>query len=111
MRVDDRNLAGPATQTGKPAESQEIDRALELKGFQSRGAAGADQVELSGLAARLSHALSALAADQAGRVMRLTKAYDDGRYAVDPAALGRTLAAEILAATRANGGTHGGNPE
>jgi anti-sigma28 factor (negative regulator of flagellin synthesis) len=99
MRVDDRNLThGAASQTGKTAAPQDIDRAADSRSSGIRGVGGGDEVELSGLVARLSRAISAASTDRTARIEELSNRYEQGRYQVDSLALGRAILSELRAA-------------
>jgi anti-sigma28 factor (negative regulator of flagellin synthesis) len=105
MRVEDRNLTGTsAAQAGKSAELQEVDRNAELKGTESRWTSRSDQVELSGLAGRLSRALSISAAERMSRVEELSAQYAEGRYEVDSFAVSRAILDEMRAVSGESAG-------
>jgi anti-sigma28 factor (negative regulator of flagellin synthesis) len=101
MRIDDINPTGTsAAQPGKTPESQEVERGTESRWIDSRWKSGADQVDLSDLAGRLSRVLNMSAAERASRVEKLTDQYAQGRYHVDSLAVSRAILAEIREAGR-----------
>ena len=82
------STAGSAIQPAEAGQLQRINRFRSPEG----GAAGAhDQVELSGLASHIVRANETSASDRARHVESLAKAYQNGRYSVDPHALSRKL--------------------
>ncbi len=96
MRVDDRNVAGVgASQSGKTVESRELERTGTPGSSETRRETGPDRVELSGLAGRLSRALSASSAERVVRVEQLTKRYTEGSYRVNSRDLSRAILAEL----------------
>lgn len=98
MRVDDRNLTpGAASQAGKTAATQ-VDRVPDSRSPETRETGGGDEVELSGLVARLSRAISAGSTDRTARIEELSNRYEQGRYQVDSLAVGRAILSELRAA-------------
>lgn len=99
MRVDDRNLTpGAASQAGKTAATQDVDRVPDSRSPGTRETGGGDEVELSGLVARLSRAISAASTDRTARIEELSNRYEQGRYHVDSLAIGRAILSELRAA-------------
>lgn len=102
MRVDDRNLAGPAASGSEKAlESARVDREGATNGIPSRSGSASDRVELSGLAGRIAQTLEALETDRSSRIEHLAVEYRSGRYTVDSHELARTMIAMSLERDRA----------
>ncbi|HUO30809.1 MAG TPA: flagellar biosynthesis anti-sigma factor FlgM [Bryobacteraceae bacterium] len=80
MRIPENSLTDQLSSTAsRAAESQRI----EVHGNGSNGAsssAGADRVDLSGLAGRLSQSMASLSQQSAARVSQLQQSYRAGRY-------------------------------
>jgi len=97
MRINDRNLMGPAaSETGRTPETQKLDRT----GASSSGApeSGGDRVEFSSSLGRLAQALSSHAAQRSSRVESLAALYQSGGYRADSQATSQSMISEALAA-------------
>lgn len=92
MRVDQSSINDQLSSTAsRAAESQRI----QVDTSQASGGArvpGADHVDLSGLAGRISQAMQSSAAQSAGRVSQLQQSFRAGRYQPDVQRLSRALA-------------------
>ena len=98
MRIDNRNLSGRQTaQVGKTDQAQDLTRLAESKASDTRGAAGADRVELSDLTSSLAQALRAGALQREDRVQGLAYDYAAGDYHVDAGAVSKAIVVEMLA--------------
>ena len=80
MRIQEGSLTDQVSSTAsRAAESQRI----EVNGSNASGAsstAGADHVDLSGLAGRISQGMAALAHQSAAKVSQLQQSYRAGSY-------------------------------
>jgi hypothetical protein len=104
MKIDDRSdlggIASPGTKG--PAGTEGAGR---TEGSRGAGQTGGDRAELSGRAGKISHALSADAAERAATVERLRLEVAEGRYRPDPAEISRAIVGDALASGAAAGGT------
>ncbi len=95
MRVNPNNIYGPA-----PASTQNAGRTERSNGYRGADSADSayDQTEISSDAMLLNRVLSKSASERAQRVSELQGLVSSGAYAVDSAALGRSMVQDMLAA-------------
>jgi hypothetical protein len=92
MRVDQSSINDQLSSTAsRAAESQRIQVDTSPSSGSAR-AAGADHVDLSGLAGRISQAMQSAAAQSSARVSQLQQSYRAGRYQPDVQQLSQALA-------------------
>ena len=101
MKVQNENLTGVASPAspaaGRAAEAGKLERLSRFQSANSGAAASNDEVNLSSLASGIVRAGEASAAQSSARVQALAKAYQTGRYTVQPAQLSRKLVSAWLA--------------
>lgn len=92
MRIDEGSLNQPLSSTAaRAAETQRIQ--ADTGASSTAGtAAGADHVDLSGLAGRITQTLQSLAGQTAQRVGQLRQDFQSGRYQPDPQQLAGAMA-------------------
>ena len=97
MKVQNEPPAGSASaaQVQSPQASQ-LQRLNRYRSTNGAAADAHDHVELSSLAGNIVKAGESLATDHAKRVEALAKAYQNGRYTVEPHALSRKLVSSWL---------------
>jgi hypothetical protein len=96
MKISDSNQLG-ATGLGRSKQAEAL-AGYGAGSAERREKAGGDQVELSGLAGRLSEVLRAESPDLAARLERLSLAVAAGTYRPAAADVGRSMVQEALAA-------------
>jgi flagellar biosynthesis anti-sigma factor FlgM len=95
--VDSTNIGSAAApQTGRAGGLQSIDSAGKNGSALRKGASGADSVELSSFADRLSQSMQAASASRVERVAQLTAAVQSGSYKVDSQALSHSMVSQAI---------------
>jgi flagellar biosynthesis anti-sigma factor FlgM len=96
MKINNQPPAPTAAQTGKTDSTQSA--TAGRRGGQSLGSSGigADGVELSGLAGRISKGLEAAEGSRAEYVNRIAESLRTGSYQVDSLAISRGLIDEAV---------------
>ncbi len=96
MKISDSNLLG-ASGLGRSRQAEAL-AGYGAANAERREKIGGDQVELSGLAGRLSEVLRAQSPDRVARLERLSQAVAAGTYRPEAAEIGRSILQEALAA-------------
>jgi flagellar biosynthesis anti-sigma factor FlgM len=103
MKIDNRNdLSGVSTPGAAAATS--VDSGSRRTTVGGTGGASSDSVELSGLAGKISQAVSQDAADRSAKVEQLRSQVGNGTYQADSAATSRGVVNESLASSATAGG-------
>jgi flagellar biosynthesis anti-sigma factor FlgM len=104
MKIDNGSNLGPASAAGASGAA-----ATGASGRQdaSRGvdSASPDSAELSGLAGKISQALSHDSTNRAAKVQQLSAQVSSGQYNPDSAAVSRGIVGEALTSAAAGGGS------
>ena len=95
MRINDRNLAGTASETARPQETQMVEAGRQTRSAATHG--GGDRVEFSGSLGALARAVSSDQSSRASRIAALTAQVQAGKYQPDAAAISRGIVTEGLA--------------
>ncbi len=96
MKISDSNQLGAAgLDRSRQAEAL---AGYGAAGKESRSKTGGDEVDLSGLAGRLSEAVSADSPQRLARLDRLSRDFAAGRYRPSAAEVSRSMVEEALAA-------------
>jgi anti-sigma28 factor (negative regulator of flagellin synthesis) len=96
MRIYDRDLTGTAsTESGRPQETQKVDRDATATSSQS-GSTASDRVELSSGLASVSRALAAYGSDRANKVQQLTAQVQSGSYSPSSLSISQGMVANAL---------------
>jgi|SRR5580693_4325281 flagellar biosynthesis anti-sigma factor FlgM len=104
MKIDNQNDLSGVSQAGAAGATSADSGNRRTTGAGS-GGAGTDSVELSGLAGKISQAVSQNAANSSAKVEQLRSEVTNGTYQADSAAISRGVVSEALASAATAGGS------
>jgi flagellar biosynthesis anti-sigma factor FlgM len=104
MKIDNRNDLSGVSGPGSTAAAGVDSGSRRTAGGGTAGT-GSDSVELSGLAGKISQAVSQDAVDRSAKVDQLRSQVANGSYQPDSAAISSGIVKESLAAAAAAGGS------